>query len=189
MRAATARRSQGFTLLELMIVVAIIGVLASVAIPSFRNYQMNAKRSEAYANLSALAKAQKSYFAEFNEFVPAAPEPGATTGQLPGGTKRDVASVSTAYSAVGWTPEGDVFFDYDTIVDGFGGCSCATCFTATAYGNLDGDAFMSEFVYFHPDAAGGWCGVGVSGHGPPADPVTGDTQWDQVVRHPSSDFF
>jgi len=189
MRAAIERRSAGFTLIELMIVVAIIGVLASVAIPSFRNYQMNSKRAEAYGNLAALAKTQKSYFAEFSEFVPAAPEPGATTGDLPSGTKRDVSAISTAYAAVGWTPDGDVFFDYDTMTAGVAGCTCTTCFTATAYGNLDGDMIMSEFVYFHPDGAGGWCPVGVSGHGPPTHPTTGDTQWNTVVHHPSSDRF
>ena len=140
-------------------------------------------------NLAALAKTQKSYFAEFNTFVAAAPEPGATTGEVPTTTKRDVAAVSDAFSNVGWTPEGDVFFDYDTLIDGFGGCSCTTCFTSTAYGDLDGDMLVSEFVFFHPDAAGGWCPVGAGGHGPPVDAMTGQTQWDQVVRHPSSDFF
>jgi prepilin-type N-terminal cleavage/methylation domain-containing protein len=189
MGARTRKSGGGFTLIELMIVVAIIGVLASVAIPSFRNYQLTSKRVEAYSNLAALAKAQKSYFAEFNEFHAAAPEPGATTGQNPGPDKRPVADLTTEFDAVGWTPEGDVFFDYDTMVDGFAGCSCASCFTSTAYGNLDGDNNMSEFVYFHPDAAGGWCGVGVSGHGPPADPVTTLIQWDMVVRHPLSDIF
>ena len=189
MRSAQRRNQGAFTLMELMIVISIIGVLAAVAIPSFRNYQLTAKRAEAFGNLAGLAKAQKSYYAEFSQFLAAAPEPGATTGQLPGTTKRNVAALSSAFSAVGWSPDGDVFFDYDTIVDGFGGCTCATCFTATAYGNLDGDGFVSEYVYFHPDSTGGWCGVGVSGHGPPTDPNTGDVQWDTVVRHPSSDHF
>jgi len=158
MRAAIRRSRAGFTLIELMIVVALVGVLASVAIPSFRNYQLGSKRAEAYGNLAALAKTQKSYFAEFNNFVAAAPEPGATTSTLPGTTKRSVSALTTAFSAVGWAPDGDVFFDYDTVVSGFAGCSCSTCFTATAYGNLDDDGFMSEFVYFHPDPAGGGAG-------------------------------
>jgi len=176
-------------LIELMIVVAIIGTLASIAIPAFVKYQLTAKRAEAYMNLASLAKSQKSYFAEFNTYVAAAPEPGATTMENPTTTKRDLAALTTAFSSVGWSPEGDVFFDYDTIIDGVAGCSCSTCFTATAYGNLDGDMFMSEYVFFHPDGAGAWCPVGVSGHGPPADPMTSETQWDMVVRHPSSDYF
>jgi prepilin-type N-terminal cleavage/methylation domain-containing protein len=189
MRAASEPRVHGFTLIELMIVVSIIGILASVAIPSFRNYQLNTKRAEAYANLGALAKTQKGYFAEYNQFVAAAPEPGATLGTLPDSRKRSFTAITAAFATVGFTPDGDVYFDYDTVVDGFAGCSCSTCFTATAYGNLDDDAFMSEYVYFHPDPAGGWCGVGVSGHGPPTDPVTTEILWDTVVRHPSSDAF
>jgi prepilin-type N-terminal cleavage/methylation domain-containing protein len=189
MRLETQKRRSGFTLIELMIVVAIIGVLASVAIPSFLNYQLTAKRAEAYTNLSALAKSQKAYFAEFNEYHPAAPEPGASTGEAPTTTKRPVEDLATEFGPVGFTPEGDVFFDYDSIVEGFAGCTCVGCFTATAYGNLDGDNLMSEIVYFHPDAAGAWCPVGVGGHGPPTDPKTGAIQWDMVVRHPSSDIF
>ncbi len=189
MRIEDRYRAGGFTLIELMIVVAIIGALASVAIPSFINYQMTSKRAEAYANLGALAKTQKAYYAEFGAYVPAAPEPGATLGISPTGTKRDQAPLTTAFAGIGWVSEGDVFFDYDTVIDGFFGCSCTTCFTATAYGNLDNDLLISEVVYFHPDASGGWCSVGISGHGPPADPNTGLTQWDAVVRHPSSDRF
>lgn len=181
--------SRGFTLVELMIVVALIGVLASLAVPSFRNYQMTSKRAEAFGNLSSLAQTQKSYFAEFNRFVAAAPEPGATSGEAPSGAKRSVAPLSAAFAALGWSPEGDVFFDYDSSVPGVGDCNCTACFTATAYGNLDVAGGMSEITFFHPDATGGFCTVGVSGHGPPADPVTSEVIWDAPVRHPSSDFF
>ena len=189
MTAAHQRDQAGFTLTELMIVVGIMGVLASVAIPSFVNYQLSSKQAEAMVNLSALAKTQKSYFAEFNQYVSAAPEPGASTATLPSSVTRSQKPLAIAFAAVGWVPDGDVFFDYDTVVDGFAGCSCANCFTATAYGDLDNDGFISEFVYFHPDASGGWCGVGVSGHGPPTSPADGSVQWDTVVRHSSSNRF
>jgi prepilin-type N-terminal cleavage/methylation domain-containing protein len=187
MRADSENRAAGFTLVELMIVVAIIGALASVAVPSFINYQLTAKRAEAHVNLASLVKAQKAYSAEFDSFVAAAPEPGATLSLLPGPIKRPWPAVTAAFAVIGWTPEGAVFFDYDTVVDGIFGCSCTTCFTSTAYGDLDDDGIMSEVVYFHPDAGGGWCTV--TAHGPPADPNTGATQWDQVVHHPLSDKF
>jgi type IV pilus assembly protein PilA len=55
---------KGFTLIELMIVVAIIGILAAIAIPNFMNYQCKAKQSEAKSNLGAIRTAQEVYFAE-----------------------------------------------------------------------------------------------------------------------------
>lgn len=179
-------RSEGFTLVELMIVVAIIGVLAAVAIPSFVNYQLTSKRSEAFANLSALAKAQKSYYAEFNEFVAVASEPGFSLGQSPTSIKRDKTPVDVAFAEVGWVPDGDVFFDYDTSTpaDPLGGdCgSCAdTCFTATAYGDLDGDGDISLLVYAHPDQVGEFCTTGVLDQSPPVN-GSGDRYLDQVAR-------
>jgi type IV pilus assembly protein PilA len=55
---------KGFTLIELMIVVAIIGILAALAIPNFIRFQARSKQSEVKANLKSLFTAERSYFQE-----------------------------------------------------------------------------------------------------------------------------
>ncbi len=59
---------KGFTLIELMIVVAIIGILAAIAIPNFLKFQAKSKQSEAKANLGAIYTGQISYYGEANTF-------------------------------------------------------------------------------------------------------------------------
>lgn len=75
---------QGFTLIELMIVVAIIAFLSVVAVPNFFKFLAKAKRSEAYMNLSSIYTAQKAYWAEH----------GTYSAQLSGD------------GGIGWKPEG-----------------------------------------------------------------------------------
>lgn len=55
---------RGFTLIELMIVVAIIGILAAIAIPNFIRFQARSKQSEAKTNLKAIFTGQRSFFGE-----------------------------------------------------------------------------------------------------------------------------
>ena len=78
------RVKQGFTLIELMIVVAIVAFLSMIAVPNLVRFLSKAKRSEAYMNLGSLYVAQKAYWAEH----------GTYSAQL-AGTK-----------SVGWKPEG-----------------------------------------------------------------------------------
>lgn len=59
---------KGFTLIELMIVVAIIGILAAIAIPNFLKYQAKSKQSEAKTNLKGIFTSEASYFSEANSY-------------------------------------------------------------------------------------------------------------------------
>ena len=59
---------KGFTLIELMIVVAIIGILAAIAIPNFLKFQAKSKQSEAKSNLGAIFTGEVSYFGENNTY-------------------------------------------------------------------------------------------------------------------------
>lgn len=61
-------QESGFTLVELMIVVAIIGVLSAVAVPNFKKYQAKAKTSEAKVQLAAAYTAQQAFFGDFGMY-------------------------------------------------------------------------------------------------------------------------
>ena len=61
-------KESGFTLVELMVVVAIIGLLSAVAIPNFKKYQAKAKVSEAKLQLSAAYMAEQSFYSDFNMY-------------------------------------------------------------------------------------------------------------------------
>lgn len=149
------RRRDGFTLIELMVAVALIGILSAMAIASFKMYQLRAKRSEAAVNLAALRTAQLAYFHEASGYVPAPQSPGIG---LPGPDKKNWMAAGFSpvpglgFDLLGWRPEGPTYFDYEANVINVG--PNGPYFTATAYGDTDGDGAMSAFVYVHPDTAG-----------------------------------
>lgn len=66
---------KGFTLVELMIVVVIIGILASVAIPSYMKHIKKTKAQEAVTNLSGIAQYEEAYFAENDQYLSCDPNP------------------------------------------------------------------------------------------------------------------
>ena len=70
MKAVRTLKSQaGFSLIELMIVVAIIGILASIAVPNFQKFQRRAKQTEGKGMLASVFTAEKSFNGEWNTYV------------------------------------------------------------------------------------------------------------------------
>lgn len=63
------RTTKGFTLIEVMIVVAIIGILAAIAYPSYQDYVLRGNRTEGQALLSEAAARQERYFAQNNRYI------------------------------------------------------------------------------------------------------------------------
>src|SRR6266508_2107281 len=126
---------QGFTLIELMIVVAIIGILAAIAIPNFLTYQARAKQSEAKIGLGGIFTTATSYFGENNTFVAAA----TSLGYAPAGTPRYEFSWNNgtinATGAATCTGVTTVLAPLAT----------ASGFTAGARGNIDADSTCDEW--------------------------------------------
>jgi len=72
---------RGFTLLELMIVIAIIGILAAIAIPQYSVYRTRAYNTAAYRDLRNAITTQEAYFAEHGSYTSSI---GDLTGQIYG---------------------------------------------------------------------------------------------------------
>lgn len=64
------KRSKGFTLVELLVVVAVIGILAAIAIPAYLGVQTRTKREAAVTDLQNLASAMELYYQEHNRYAP-----------------------------------------------------------------------------------------------------------------------
>ena len=137
-------RVSGFTLIEVMVVVAIIGILAAIAIPLYRSYQLRSKTAEAKTNLGAIRTLEHSYFSEHDQFLAAAPEPPVIPG-----TSSTGFTPNAGFDLLGYRPDGRVYFSYGVAVspDGAG-------YTADAGADIDGNGFPQFWGFAKPDGGG-----------------------------------
>ncbi len=107
----TKDRIGGFTLIELMIAVAIVGVLAAVAIPAYQGYIRRSYLNEVPTSISAIKSAEESYFSINNCYISA----DATPSTIPAGTTTawpTSPSGAWAQNALGVRPDRQVRFQY-----------------------------------------------------------------------------
>ena len=178
MHTGTQRTSAraGYTIIEMMVVVTILGILAAIAIPTFTARVHKAKTSEAIAFLGEIKKQQESYRADFGQYC--AVSASGTTGWNPaaGGGGEPVPWTTDAnWDQLGANPQGYVRFQYLTVAGppnttpnnfGFGSTLGYTgtdfWFVSRARADLDEDGVLVTFESYsaqagiHIEQEAGW---------------------------------
>ena len=139
---------RGYTLIELLVTVAIIGILATIAIPAYIGQQQRAARTEAYTNLESLRLLEEQFFAENGTY---APTRGVAGANQPGNDAliRAAGGLPRFNPAAGHSYSYQIRQNANITSQAAGSVSAATpCFLAIATGNtgtrVEGDVFMVD---------------------------------------------
>jgi prepilin-type N-terminal cleavage/methylation domain-containing protein len=111
-RLRAIQANKGVTLVELVVVVAIIGILAALAIPVVSMYGKEAGMSEATANLQGIMQAEQVYFTRYQKFTN---DLSVCPAAAPGAGKKVLwpdAGCGGDWNLLGWKPDGAVAFQY-----------------------------------------------------------------------------
>jgi type IV pilus assembly protein PilE len=103
-RARVESCARGFTLIELMITVAVIAILAAIAVPSYYQYTLRSNRSAAESFMQEVASAQERYMVDSRQFAGALTTLGYSGPPNTVSPNYTVVTVATAASASGGTP-------------------------------------------------------------------------------------
>jgi type IV pilus assembly protein PilA len=150
MNRILSRRTKqgGFTLIELMIVVAIIGILAAVAIPAFMDYMKKGKSSEAELQLAKIKTNAKAAFNTESAYpvVTAAATPNTACCTQDFGGKKKCAVAATDWSTASWQAldfqlDEPFYFQYD-----YSSAAPGSTYTAHATGDLDCDTTTVQYT-------------------------------------------
>jgi type IV pilus assembly protein PilA len=158
------KQAKGFTLIELMIVVAIIGILAAIAIPNFLRYQLRAKHAELPTNVTAIFKAESALRQSERsngEYLAVTNTPAA--GTL-GSAKLAWDNADRARAAaIDWMVEGATYGRYNAVIWLSGTANQGL--TVSAQSDIDGDGTASCVVLYQTnfDSTGAALGTPTAG--------------------------